>query len=90
MKNWDKIARVFIQVNVWLKIASANWKEGGNREGACLSRGTGCGSKRPQVEACSKYVREKRPHVEVREASHGMAVINYYVSGGYLTSLSMF
>jgi hypothetical protein len=26
--NWDEIARVFIQVNVWLKIPSANCKEG--------------------------------------------------------------
>ena len=28
-----------------------------------------------QVEACSKYVREKRPCVGARKGSHGMVVI---------------
>jgi len=46
--------------------------------------------KEQAVEACSKYVREKWPRVEVRNASHGMVVINYYVSRGCLLSLSMF
>jgi len=40
--NWDEIARVFIQVEVWLKnsLSQLEGEEGG---GACLSRGTGCG-----------------------------------------------
>ena len=52
--NWDEIARIFILVKVWLKIAWTNQKEGG--------MGRGCVRVEEQaVEAHSKYVREKRP-----------------------------
>ena len=40
--------------------------------GACLSRGTGCGGQRPQVEASGKYVWEKRHCVRVRKGRYGM------------------
>ena len=52
--NWDEIARLFIQVKVWLKGSlgqSEGWWVG---EGACPSRGTGFGGQWPQVGACSK------------------------------------
>jgi len=42
------------------------------KEGACPSRETGCEGQRPQVEACSMYVRQKRRCVGVRKVSHGM------------------
>jgi hypothetical protein len=54
--------------------------------GACTSRGAGCGGQRLQVEACSKYVRVKRPHGRARKESRGM---DCYVSEGCLLSLSM-
>jgi hypothetical protein len=41
------------------------------------------------VEGCSKYVKEKLPHVGMGKGSHGMVVIGYYVSGGCLLSLSI-
>jgi len=63
------IALVFTQLKIWLKSRI--------RRGACPCRGTGCGGQRPQVEACSKYVREKRPHVRTRKGSQGMVVIKY-------------
>ena len=50
-------------------------EEGGKGEGACPSRGTACGLRTPQVEACSHYVREKRPRVRARKGSHGMVEI---------------
>ena len=37
------------------RLRIANRKQG-DGEGACPSRGTGCGGQRPQVEACSMYV----------------------------------
>jgi len=46
-------------------------------------------AKTPQVEACSKYVRGKRPRVGARKGSHGMVVLHYCVSGGCLLSLSI-
>ena len=49
--GWDEIARVFIQVKVWLKRNLGELKGG---EGVCLSQGTGCGGQRLQVEAWSK------------------------------------
>jgi len=61
----------------------------GNEKVACLSRGTGCGGQRPQLEACIKYVREKQPYVAARKGSHGIVVINCCVSEGSLLSLSM-
>jgi len=64
--NWDKIARVFIQVKVSHKnsLSQLEGEEGG---GACLNRGTGCGGQTHQEEACSKYVREKWPCVRARK-----------------------
>jgi hypothetical protein len=40
-------------------------------EEACLSRATGCGGQRPQVEASSKYVKEKRRCVGARKPGIG-------------------
>jgi hypothetical protein len=54
--------------------------------GLVLSRGTGCGGQRPQMEACSKIAREKWPCGRARKESRGM---DYYVSWGCLLSLSM-
>ena len=45
-----------------------------NREGAWPSRETGYWGQRPQVEASSTYVREKRRCVEARHGSHGIAI----------------
>ena len=39
-----------------------------------------------QVEACSNYMRVKRPRGRARKGSHGMA---YYVSGDFLLSLTL-
>ena len=47
----------------------------GEREGARPNKGTGCGGQRPQVEACSKHVKEKRPSVGARKGSRGMVEI---------------
>ena len=49
--NRDKIVRVFIREKGWLQ-NSLSQSEGG----VGLSRETGCGEQRTQVEACSMYV----------------------------------
>ena len=72
--NRDKIARVFIQVKVWLK-SSLSQLEGGGGGGVCPSRGTGCGGQTHQKKAFSKYVREKWPYVGARKGSNGMIVM---------------
>jgi hypothetical protein len=68
--NQDEIVEVFVQVKIWLKNSLS--QSGGGWGGRCPCRETGCGGQRQQVEACSKYVREKHPCVRARERSHGM------------------
>jgi hypothetical protein len=74
--NLGEIVGVFIREKVWLEnIPSQSKGAVGDGEGACPSRATGCGWRRPQVEASSAYVREKRRCVGVRKGSHGMMVV---------------
>jgi hypothetical protein len=75
--NWDEIVGVFVQEMVWLRNILSQ-SEGGDGEGACRSRETVCGGHRPQLEACSKYVREKWPCVRAREGSHGLVEIKLF------------
>jgi hypothetical protein len=72
--NRDKIARIFIQVKVWLKSSLSQLERGGGG-GVCPSRGTGYGGQTHQKKACSKYVREKWPYVGARKGSNGMIVM---------------
>ena len=58
--NRDEIVGIFIQEKVWLRNRLSP-SEGGGREVACPGRETGHGGQRPQVEACSTYMREKWP-----------------------------
>jgi hypothetical protein len=62
----------FIQEKVGLK-NSLSQSEGGG--GGCPSRETGCGGQRPQVEASSKYMWEKRCCVRARKGSYEMVEI---------------
>jgi hypothetical protein len=42
---------------------------------ACPGRETCHGGQTPQVEACSKYVKEKRPCVRAKKGGHGLVEI---------------
>jgi hypothetical protein len=53
-RNWDEIARVFLQVKVWLKKKSGPIGRRRDEERAWPYRGTGCEGQRPQVEVFSK------------------------------------
>jgi hypothetical protein len=57
----------------WLEISLSQSQ--GDGEGACPSGEPGCGGQRPQMEACSTYVREKRRHVGGRKGSNVMVEI---------------
>ena len=75
-KNWDEIARVFIQVKVLLQ-RNLNQSEGEGMRWGCVrveeQAVEGSGPKwRPVVRQVCKEV---RPYVGARKRSHGMALI---------------
>jgi hypothetical protein len=72
-KNQDEIVGVFIQVEIWLR-NSLSPSEGGERWRVWGEKQAVEG-KDPQVEACSKYVREKRPCVRAKKGGHGLVEI---------------
>ena len=51
--NWYEIVGLLIRERVEISLSQSE----GEGEGACPSGKTGCGGKRPQVEASGKYVR---------------------------------
>jgi len=69
--NWDEIVGVFKQEKGLTQKYPEPIGRRGDREGACPSRTTGCGGQRPQVEASSKYVKEKRHCVRARKPGIG-------------------
>ena len=69
--NQDEIVGVFLWEKVWFENSLSQSERGGDREGVCPSTATGYGEQRPQVEASSKYVKEKWRCVGARKPGAG-------------------
>jgi len=75
--NQDETVRVFKQEKVWLKNSLSHSEGGVTGRGHVQVEKQAVEGKDPfpQVEACSNYVRNKRPYVRARKGSHGMVEI---------------
>jgi len=73
--NWDETVGVFKQEKVWLKNSLSHSGGGVTGRGHVQVEKQAVEGKDLQVEACSNYVRDKRPYVGTRKGSQGMVEI---------------